>query len=134
MQQRRQVLLDEWCSTALPTRYRDLNLQMRRREPPELALSRRLLHGLYAARSGHGDFATYHRRFNHHDANLECRCGQEKSPTHFVRCSFHTHEVRKFRKGSSMNYFTSQLLGPHCLEKFEKFAQVAGCFGIFSAH
>lgn len=57
MQQRRQVLIDEWWSTALPTRYRDLDLQMRRRKPPELALLHRLLHELLAARSGHGDFA-----------------------------------------------------------------------------
>ncbi|KAI0993628.1 hypothetical protein K3495_g14556, partial [Podosphaera aphanis] len=62
MHLRRQDLVDKWWSTARPARYRDLDLLMRRRKPPELALPRRLLHHLLAARSGHGDFASYHRR------------------------------------------------------------------------
>lgn len=33
--------------------------------PAELALPRRTLHALYAERSGHGDFASYHARFGH---------------------------------------------------------------------
>ena len=45
---------------------------MRRRKPPELGLSRHLIHGLIAARTGHGNFAAHHRRFHHEDATLEC--------------------------------------------------------------
>ena len=85
MYQLRQILVDEWWSTACPIRYRDLDLEMRREKPPELALPRNLYHHLLAARSGHGDFAAYHRRFNHEDADLHCICGQETSPTHFIK-------------------------------------------------
>ncbi|KAI1002761.1 hypothetical protein K3495_g5442 [Podosphaera aphanis] len=86
MYQRRQDLIDGWWSKVSPARYKGLDFQMRRRKPPELHLSRRLLHGLLAARTGYGDFAAYHRRFHHENANLECDCGLENSPTHFFRC------------------------------------------------
>lgn len=95
MHQRRQKLIDEWWSTASPLRYRELDLQMRHKKPPELTLPRRLLHHLLAARSGHGDFAAYHRRFHHDDAILECECGRETSPTHFVCCRNYTLATRK---------------------------------------
>src|SRR4051812_44068621 len=39
-----------------------------------------------AARSGHGDFATYHERFNHASAEMLCRCGARKAPLHFSSC------------------------------------------------
>ncbi|POS82293.1 hypothetical protein EPUL_005561, partial [Erysiphe pulchra] len=47
--QRQQDTLDEWWSKACPAQYRDLDLQIRCRKPPELALPRRLLEGLLAA-------------------------------------------------------------------------------------
>ena len=54
--------------------------------PRELALPRRHLARLLAARSGHGDFAQYHERFKHENAELHCRCGARKAPTHFLFC------------------------------------------------
>lgn len=40
-----------------------------------------------AARSSHGDFAHYHRRFDHQDAILRCpSCEQEKTPLHPWTC------------------------------------------------
>lgn len=100
---------------------------MRRKKPPELALPRRLLQKLIAARSGHGDFADYHRRFKHTDAKLKCVCGLEASPTHFVRCREYATQVRKSRNGETMGAFISQLLGPKCLSKFTEFSQKTGC-------
>jgi hypothetical protein len=41
---------------------------------------------ILAIRSGHGDFADYHTRFNHNDALLYCSCGKRKSPLHFYFC------------------------------------------------
>ena len=41
----------------------------------ELLLPRFILGKTLAARTGHGDFADYHERFNHEDASLHCRCG-----------------------------------------------------------
>ncbi len=58
----------------------------RLRPSPELALPRAALARLLAARSGHGDFAAYHDRFNHMDAERRCRCGAFKKPDHFLHC------------------------------------------------
>ena len=56
--------------------------------PRELTLPRRHLARLLAARSGHGDFSKYHERFKHEDAELRCRCGARKAPTHFLFCRY----------------------------------------------
>ena len=53
MFKRQQQLIDVWWSTSCPARYRDLDLEIRRRKPPELGLSRRLLHELIDAQAGH---------------------------------------------------------------------------------
>ncbi|RYP10892.1 hypothetical protein DL764_000328 [Monosporascus ibericus] len=39
-------------------------------------------------RTGHGDFAWYHRKLKHDDAKLNCSCGSEKDPEHLPRCGF----------------------------------------------
>ncbi|KAI1000547.1 hypothetical protein K3495_g7648 [Podosphaera aphanis] len=65
-----------------PKRYQDLHIGISLRLPPELLLPRRCLGKLLAARSEYSDFADYHRRFNHNEAELYCSCGQEKSPEH----------------------------------------------------
>ncbi|KAL1956290.1 hypothetical protein VTO42DRAFT_7463 [Malbranchea cinnamomea] len=41
---------------------------------------------LYARRTGRGDFADYHIRLNHTDAELHCLCGHRKTPEHFFYC------------------------------------------------
>lgn len=134
MQQRRQQSVDEWWSKACPARYRDLDLLMRRRKPPELALPRQLLHNLIAARSGHGDFASYHRRFKHVDANMLCICGREIAPTHFITCRRNSTHMRRLRKGLTVAAYTQQLLEPRGLGNFIEFARTTGCFGILDAN
>ncbi|KAI1005706.1 hypothetical protein K3495_g2518 [Podosphaera aphanis] len=134
MQQYWQNLIDCWWSTVYPARYKDLGLQLRRRKPQELNLPRLLLQRLIAARSGHGDFAEYHRRFHHENAVLDCACGLEKSPTHFVRYRIHAIHTRKLRKGRIINDFISHLLGPDSHEKFTEFAKTTGCFGNIPAY
>jgi ribonuclease HI len=74
-----------WAATA-PHSYRNLGIEFPTKAPPELSLPRPLLARLIAARSGHGDFADYHERFNHETANIFCSCGQRKSTTHFFFC------------------------------------------------
>lgn len=74
-----------WAAEA-PAQYRELRVEARSRLPKELHLPRRELGRLLASRSGHGDFAEYHRRFNHDDALLECSCGSEKERFHFFFC------------------------------------------------
>ena len=56
--------------------------------PPALSLPRPVLARLLAARSGHGDFAKYHKRFGHTPATIHCRCGARTSPTHFFFCRY----------------------------------------------
>ncbi|KAF7139722.1 hypothetical protein CNMCM5793_007559 [Aspergillus hiratsukae] len=74
-----------WTSTA-PQSYQDLGITSSPRHLDELHLPRRLLGLILAARTGHGDFADYHERFNHVDAYLFCRCGARKTPIHFFFC------------------------------------------------
>ncbi|POS87205.1 hypothetical protein EPUL_003334 [Erysiphe pulchra] len=83
IQQRRQQLVEKWWSN----------------KAPDLALSRRLLHELIAARTGHGDFVAYHCRIHHVDTDQECVCGRETTPAHFFYCRQHANQVRKFRNG-----------------------------------
>lgn len=76
----------EWWKTFQPKRYTDLGITTTPRAPKELTLPRATLARLLASRTGHGDFAEYHRRFDHADAELTCTCGQDKSPDHFFYC------------------------------------------------
>ena len=55
-------------------------------KPPELRLSRFALGVLIANRTGHGDFAAYHARFNHGSGDNHCQCGMEKALGHFYSC------------------------------------------------
>ena len=73
-----------WGENA-PQRYKDLGIRAARK-PPELRLRRFSLGKLFASRSGHGDFAAYHKRFAHTDAQTSCQCGREKTPEHFYFC------------------------------------------------
>lgn len=130
----RQELTDELWSKVCLVRYGDLELEMRRRKPPGLALPRRLLHRIIAARTGSGVSASYHRHFNHNDAILECIYVKETSPTHYIRCRKNATLMRKLRKGASMEVLISQLIGPNCLDKFKEFARVTNFFGTSNAN
>ncbi|KAM4063478.1 RNase H domain-containing protein [Hirsutella rhossiliensis] len=72
----------DWWAAGAPSSYKSLELKASLGCPPELHTKRQHLHHLLAARSGHGDFADYHERFNHEEARIECSCGRRKSPTH----------------------------------------------------
>ncbi|KAJ5904840.1 uncharacterized protein N7473_001756 [Penicillium subrubescens] len=74
-----------WQAVA-PQSYQDLWITSFTSCPDELRLPRYLLGRILAARTGHGDFADYHERFNHEDAHLHCRCGARKTPVHFFFC------------------------------------------------
>lgn len=82
----RQLLKDRWVSHR-PKRYADLDLKMRRKKPPELALPRALYARLKAVRAGHGDFTAYYSRFNRTTAELHCACRRENSASYLVQCT-----------------------------------------------
>lgn len=109
-------------------------LQMRRRKPPDTGLSQHLLHELIAALNGHGNFAAYHRRFHHEDATLECVCGLETTPTHFIRYQRHASQMHSQRNSMPVELFTSQLLGHNRVGKFTEFSRITGYFGSLPAH
>ncbi|RYC79775.1 hypothetical protein BFJ63_vAg17340 [Fusarium oxysporum f. sp. narcissi] len=78
----------DWWQEALPRHrsYHALDLKTATLKcPRELSLPRGILHHLLACRSTHGDFQSYHRRFNHKDAT-KCTCGRIKTPEHLVFC------------------------------------------------
>lgn len=75
-----------WWEQNQPESYSRWELKASLQCPKELKLDRPLLHRLLAARSGHGDFATYHERFAHADVLLTCSCGKRKDPAHPFYC------------------------------------------------
>lgn len=105
-----------------------------RHKPSELLLFRWLLYELISARTGYGDFASYHRRFKYDNAVLECVCGLETSPTHLIRYRTRSTLVRQLRKGLTMNEYTSQLTGHKCLDKIKRFGRITSCFGGLPEH
>ncbi|POS82366.1 hypothetical protein EPUL_005270, partial [Erysiphe pulchra] len=54
--------------------------------PKELQIERKILVLLIAARSGNGDFKSYHERFGH-ETYESCTCGTDKTPIHFFFCT-----------------------------------------------
>lgn len=77
---------DRWWEIHAPRSYTQLEINSAPLLPKELHLSRRSLGQLIASRTGHGDFANYHTRFNHQNANLQCHCGSPKAQLHFFYC------------------------------------------------
>ncbi|OJD09853.1 hypothetical protein ACJ73_10053, partial [Blastomyces percursus] len=76
---------EEYWARNAPTRYNELEIPLQGARA-EQKLPRFTLGKLYAARTGHGDFKSYHDRFNHEDAEVHCRCGAAKAPEHFYYC------------------------------------------------
>ena len=78
----------------------------------------------------HGDFAWYHQKFNHSDANLTCSCGRDKTPEHLALCrktlgAFGRWPLRPPAPPSSRAdglAYTAALLGDP--EAFETFTQL----------
>lgn len=70
----------------IPSSYKALGIDLQDGCPKELSLARPIAGQIYAARSGHGDFAIYHERFNHTNAHLFCSCGELKSSRHLLQC------------------------------------------------
>lgn len=117
-----------WWEGTMPRAYRGLGLPMGGGRP-EHSLHRTLFGHLFAERSGHGDFAQYHRRFGHTDADLHCECGREKAPRHFGICRLN-QPPRSARNGQPPAIeHTRQMLGPKGHKSFMEFAAKTECFG-----
>jgi len=75
-----------WWNKNATKSYRELSISTFPLPPKELSLPREALGRLIAARTGHGDFSTYHTRFAHIEAELLCSCSKDKTPIHFFFC------------------------------------------------
>jgi hypothetical protein len=108
MRAARETAFNDWWHTNMPEKYEELGLSASLRPVKEITLPRRQLHSLLAARTGHGDFAVYHREFKHEDANLLCSCGKEKTRVHPLFC-------RRARAAPWMGHrqYVRESLGPN---------------------
>jgi ribonuclease HI len=83
----RAVQLSWWSSKKVSQRYERWDLAYKVKASAELELPRSLLHRFLAMRHGHGDFAAYHNRFGHTDADTNCQhCEASTAPSHLVHC------------------------------------------------
>jgi len=106
-----------------------------RRPPTMLTLPRRVLAKALMIRSKHGDFAWYHRRFNHEDATLDCICGRAKTPEHIVFCrrtqaKFRLWPLRPDAPPSTREEglkYLEELMGQP--DEFASFIKVTNCYG-----
>jgi hypothetical protein len=78
------AIINLWATTA-PTGYNNLYITYPQ-NLNELCLQRPALARIIASRTGHGDFAAYHTRFNHENAVNHCSRRRTKSPLHFYFC------------------------------------------------
>ncbi|XP_044724355.1 RNase H domain-containing protein [Hirsutella rhossiliensis] len=109
--QQPKVAFKAWWETSAPKRYKELGLNATTSCPPELTLSRNLLHHLLAAGTHHGDFADYHKRF---------------APTHIFYCRKIAPHHR-LRLGPSPAAAVSRALG----DDFDKFVRLVKASSFF---
>jgi len=113
----RTMAFRHWWLRHQPGSYKDTGLLATLGPTAELQqLGRPLLHRLLAARSGHGDFAAYHRRFGHADASMTCSCGRQKSPAHIFYC-------RKLTNRESQVGFCRRKVAEEIGEKWSMFVE-----------
>lgn len=76
--ERYEIEITTYWHNKAPERYKRLETAMTSKPPPELGfMSRKKLGLLLAARSGHGNFTSYHCRFTHTETVTVCSCGQD---------------------------------------------------------
>lgn len=76
----------KWWDDCAPLPYKDLGIPLPSLPPKELQLNRQAYSYLVQCRTKHGDFAEYHTRFKHSDAEIMCACKSPKSFIHFAAC------------------------------------------------
>lgn len=98
-----------WLTNNLPKSYENFEIQSALSTPLELCLRRKSLSRVLAARTAHGDFASYCTRFKHTEVKKNCRCGSPKTQTHLFFCRiFHRRQGRPTRP---INQLIPKLLG-----------------------
>ncbi|RAL62127.1 hypothetical protein DID88_002613 [Monilinia fructigena] len=122
---------DWWsqCHPGLSASYRRWKLGYSVTEPQNCASPVQCYIGSWLPERPHGDFAQYHRRFGHTEAELTCLCGFEKAPDHLVFCEisqrkFHAWPARPERPPSrpeeGRRYLSALLAHPELFEKLSR--------------
>ena len=132
VRQRCEEAVESWWLKHRPSRYEELDLRMKRKRPPELALPRWAHHHLVAARTGHGDFRNYHERFGHEWENCKCVCGREKRPWHFAECRIALRHWREEKHEPPPS--GREMLAEKGGGKFLQFLTVTKCYEMQSAN
>ena len=114
--------VNTWWSKEAPSLYRELGITFPSSPPPELRLPRRHFGYLIQCRTGHGDFESYHERFNHTDSSNRCGCGQPKSGIHFAFCQPARRAASTITRGS-LGAIDFLLGTPKGAIKFSKFLE-----------
>ncbi|KFG77534.1 hypothetical protein MANI_024396 [Metarhizium anisopliae] len=130
--QRSKIAVQAWWDASAPDKYQSLTLKFPYSCPPELALSRTMLHHLLAARTHHSDFADYHERFQHNDACVTCSCGRRKAQTHLFYCRKIQPRCR-MRLAPSPTVAINQALGRD-FDKFVKLVKASSFFEKICPH
>lgn len=99
---------DYWLNNTTHS-YRELSINSYVHSPRELKLPWHLVAHLYAAHTGHGDFAAYHNRFKHADATITCSCSSLKSLDHALHCTLPSRRLSRIPSSadSARYYFFS---------------------------
>lgn len=106
-----------WWADNSPSLYQMAGLNVTLGQPSELLIPRYHLRYLLAARTGHGDFAEYHERFDHEDASLYCTCGRRKSQFHVFYCRKISPDLR-IRLGPKARETIERIIGPKHFGEF----------------
>ncbi len=126
----------EWqtnsSSRAIQT-YKDLGFPptSRIQSLPELIMKREVLGWLIAARSGHGQFAAYHKRFQHEEeTDTHCGCGQKRAQLHPFSCLLgRTHRALLMCRRTHRELRPEEVLGsPEDVAVFAKWAPATELF------
>ncbi|CCU82092.1 endonuclease/reverse transcriptase [Blumeria hordei DH14] len=102
-----EVRNNRWTSHIL-TSNAQLEIKTAAHLPKELFLGRKALGQIITARTGHGDFVVYHKRFKHERAERNCR-GSSTAPTNFLFYQILCR--RKGRPTGPINQLHISLLG-----------------------
>lgn len=86
---------------------------------------------LIAARSGHGHFADYYKRFGHEEAEMQYKCGQRRARLHLFSCpTARLHRAKLFSIDKKKPVTPSKILGlPEEMRLFAGWAPKTKLFG-----
>ncbi|CAD6940903.1 unnamed protein product [Tilletia laevis] len=95
-----------------------------------LTLRRKDLGLLLQMRTGHGDFASYHERFHHLEAQTECICGERRTRFHPLRFPvFIKHQPLLQDEQTGRTYSKRDLLNTDAgIRAFLAFVKVSGAY------